>query len=112
MYNKLYQKLANISPWHFIWMAVLCSEIFTFILNITLSPFFFEGISVDLLMIGAIDAFIVSMVVGSLIIYFINKIRHDRLANEQLRQEEYRVRVARLAQGALLHTFHGYSLCP
>jgi signal transduction histidine kinase/CheY-like chemotaxis protein len=68
-------------------MAVLCSELFTLILNLILSPFFFGGISVELLMVGAIDAFTVSLVVGSLIIYFVNKIKHDRVVNEQLKQE-------------------------
>jgi PAS domain S-box-containing protein len=87
MLNKLFQKLITLSPWHFIWMAVLTSEIFTLLLNLFLSPFFWGGISVDLLIVGAIDSFIVSLIVGSLIIYFVNKIKHDRLVNEQLMQE-------------------------
>ena len=87
MFDKLYQKLISISPWHFIWMAVLCSEVFTLTLNLILSPFFFGGISLDLIMVGAIDSFIVSLIVGSLIIYFVNKIKHDMIANEQLLQE-------------------------
>ena len=84
MFDKLLKKLTSISPWHFIWMAVLFSEIFTFILNIILGPIFYGHISVELIKVGAIDAFIVSLVVGSLIIYFVNKIKHDRVANEQL----------------------------
>jgi two-component system NtrC family sensor kinase len=87
MFKDLHKKLISLSPWHFIWMAVLCSEVFTFILNIFISHFFWGGISVDLIIAGAIDSFIVSLVVGSLIIYFVNKIRHDRIVNEQLRQE-------------------------
>ena len=87
MFEKLYKKLISINPWHFIWMAVLCSELFTFLLNIIISPFFFGTISSELIIVGAIDAFIVSMIVGSLIIYFVNKIKHDMIANEQLLQE-------------------------
>jgi PAS domain-containing protein len=87
MLDRIHQKLTTISPWHFIWIAVLSSELFTLILNLILSPFFWGGISIELIIIGAIDAFIVSLVVGSLIIYFVNRMRHDKLINEQLKKE-------------------------
>jgi PAS domain S-box-containing protein len=87
MLDKLYQKLISISPWHFIWIAVICSELFTLVLNIFLGLVFWGAISIELIIIGAIDAFIVSLIVGSLIIYFVNKIRQDIIANEQLLEE-------------------------
>ena len=87
MFDKILKKLTSISPWHFIWMAVLISEIFTFLLNIILSPFFFGGISFELMKVGAIDAFVVSLIVGSLIVFFVNRLKHDQVVNEKLMQE-------------------------
>ena len=83
MFDNILKKLTSISPWHFIWMAVLISEIFTFLLNIILSPFFFGGISFELMKVGAIDAFVVSLIVGSLIVFFVNRLKHDQVVNEK-----------------------------
>ncbi|MDX1775098.1 MAG: response regulator [Desulfobulbales bacterium] len=85
--DRIYQKLLSIKPWNFIWMAVLASELFTLLLNVLLAEFLWGEQSLDLIVIGAIDSFIVSLIVGSLIIYFVNRMRHDRLVNEELRKE-------------------------
>ncbi len=87
MFDKLYQKIIFLSPWHLIWIAILFSELFTLILNFTVTPLILGHISTDVIIIGAVDSFIVSLIVGFIMIYFLHKIRHDRIINEELRLE-------------------------
>ena len=73
-------KLAAINPWHFVWISVLISELFTMICNTVQSLLWWDHISYDLLLIGTIDAFFVSLVVAALVIYFI---RHTSTLSQQ-----------------------------
>ena len=73
-------RLAAINPWHFVWISILISEVFTLICNTIQSWVWWDHVSSDLLLIGAIDAFFVSMLVAAIVIYFI---RHTGALSQQ-----------------------------
>ncbi len=84
MYKKLLKRLEKINPWHFLWIAIICSEIFTAILNSILSYVWWGSVSVDLLLIGSIDAFIVAFLCSVIVILFTNKVKDINTINERL----------------------------
>lgn len=99
MFEKIIKKLKNLNPWHFLWIAVLCSGIFTAIMNSILSLLWWGDVSADLLVIGAIDAFIVSLIAATPVIYFLrqtsklaetNKRRHNETSEKQRIDEDLR----------------------
>ena len=77
----------GINPWHFLWIGIIFSEFFTFIMNSILSFLWWNHVSKDLLIIGSIDAFVVAFLVSFLVIYFIKKINEKEVVNRQLAQE-------------------------
>ena len=81
------QRFLKINPWHFLWFSIISSEIFTAIINAALSVILWGKISRELVLIGTIDAFIVSLIVSTIVIYSVNKIRQTKLINERLQQE-------------------------
>ena len=85
--ERLIGKLKSINLWHLVWVIVL-SEIFTALLNITIIRLWWGDISREVVIIGAIDSFIVSATVGALIIYLF----------QQFRKTEHKYRV--LAENA------------
>ncbi len=87
MLKKFMQKIEGINPWHFLWIGIIFSEFFTFIMNSILSILWWNYISIDLLLIGSIDAFIVAFLVSTIIIYFVKKIKATDILNRQLTQE-------------------------
>ena len=80
-------KIEGINPWHFLWIGVIFSEVLTFIMTTILSLLWWGYISIDLLLIGAIDAFIVALIVIIIVIYFVNRIKEAEFINIQLNQE-------------------------
>jgi len=86
--KKFMQKIEEINPWHFLWIGIVFSEFFTFIMNTVLSLLWWGYVSIDLLLIGTIDAFIVAFLVSAIIIYFVNKIKETKITNSQLLQAE------------------------
>ncbi len=79
--------IETINPWHFLWVGILLSEMFTFIMNSILSLLWWGHISSDLLWIGTIDAFVVALLVCLVVIYFVNSIRDEKIVNERLQLE-------------------------
>ncbi len=63
--------IMKINPWHFLWISILLSELFTLISNTALSLIWWGSISSDLLLIGSIDAFVVSLLVAAIVIFFL-----------------------------------------
>jgi hypothetical protein len=87
MLRKFIRKIEGINPWHFLWIAVVFSEVFTLIMNCILSLIWWGHISIDLLLIGSIDAFIVALLVSIIIIYFLSRIKESNTTNRHLSQE-------------------------
>jgi len=87
-------RLRSLNPWHFLWITVLLSEIFTAAINSVQSFLRWGFISRELLIIGAIDSLFVPLIVGPIIIYFVEKTKELTRANEQLIRENSRRRQA------------------
>jgi PAS domain S-box-containing protein len=77
----LLNRLKPNNPWHYIWIAILASEFFTFILNSLQSYLRWGYISGSLIEIGVIDAFVSSAIIAPIVIYFL-KSANDRLILE------------------------------
>ena len=87
MLRKFIQKIEGINPWHFLWISIFFSELFTLIMNCILSLLWWDHISIDLLLIGSIDAFIVALLVSIILIYFVSRIKEANIINRHLSQE-------------------------
>ncbi len=84
---SLHQRLRSLNPWHFVWICVLLSELFTLLSNSLLSLLWWGAISRDLLFIGSIDALVVALLVAPIAIYFIRHQDRLRTLNQELEQE-------------------------
>ena len=62
-------KILRLRTWHLLLISVICSEVFTLLLNTLQSIIWWKKVSSDLLLIGTIDAFVVSLVVTSFMLY-------------------------------------------
>ncbi len=81
MIKRILNRLRPSNPWHYIWIAILASEFFTFILNALQSYLRWGYISGSLIEIGVIDALVCSAIVAPTVIYFL-KSANDKLALE------------------------------
>ena len=87
MLKDVVGRLRSMNPWHFLWVAVILSEIFTFLMN-SLQGYLRHGfVSDELLVIGAIDALFVPIVVAPIIISFIAKTEEMSRARDELTRE-------------------------
>jgi diguanylate cyclase (GGDEF)-like protein/PAS domain S-box-containing protein len=75
------------STWYFIWLAILFAESFTTVANAIQSILWYGKISSSLMIIGAIDALVVSLIVAPIIFYFIQHTTELKKINEKLQQE-------------------------
>ncbi len=83
--NKTLPYLFN--TWHFIWIAILFAELFTTVANAIQSVLWYGKISSSLMIIGAIDALVVSSIVAPITFYLIRHTTELKKINEQLHQE-------------------------
>ncbi|HUK99648.1 MAG TPA: diguanylate cyclase [Nitrospirota bacterium] len=83
--NKTFPRLFN--TWHFIWLAILFAELFTTASNAIQSVLWYGKISSSLMIIGAIDALVVSLIVAPIIFYFIRHTTELKGINEQLHRQ-------------------------
>ena len=81
---KLFEKVLSISPWHFVWIAVLSSEIITYALSTLLGRIGWGSVSRETLVIGAIDALVAPLIIAPLAIFFVRRITALQLSNERL----------------------------
>jgi PAS domain S-box-containing protein len=81
MMKQIINRLRPANPWHYIWIAILASEFFTFFLNSLQSYLRWGFISGALIEIGVIDALVCSAIVAPIAIYFL-KSANDRLILE------------------------------
>jgi PAS domain S-box-containing protein len=75
------------NPWHFIWITVVVSELFTAFLNTLQYLLYIKTNLKQLLLAGAIDALFVPLIVAPIIIYFMRKRIELEKFNEQLQKE-------------------------
>jgi PAS domain S-box-containing protein len=87
MITSINENKKPINPWHFIWIAVLISELFTALLNSVQSFIWYGKLSTELLIIGAIDALFVPLIVAPIVIYFMRYTAQLKSINLRLQQE-------------------------
>jgi len=87
MIQKILSKKRLINPWHFLWLSVVFSELFTASLNTVQSFIWYGKFSPNLLIIGALDAMFVPLIVAPIVIYFMKYTSELKKFNEQLQQE-------------------------
>jgi signal transduction histidine kinase len=80
------EKLKNISPWHFLWISIVASELITLVLSAVQGRLFWGGVSRETLIIGAVDALVVPLIVATLVIYFVRQTAELQKVNEQLQE--------------------------
>jgi len=85
MLDNMFNKLKTIKLWNLLWISLILSEAFTAIMNIFMGLIWYGKIDVDLLLIGAIDAFIVALFVTIILILLLRQIRnHERHSEEAI----------------------------
>ena len=87
MRDKFIDTLKKINPWHYLWISLVLSEVFTSIMNVTMGYIMWGRIDYDLLFIGCVDALIVSLIVASITIYFLKYTARVAETNELLKKE-------------------------
>lgn len=85
--GRIIQKLRSVNPWRLIFFSVIVSEILTAGMNTVMGLLWYGDISYDLLMIGTVDAFIVSLIVSAILVFLLRHISGVATVNEQLEQE-------------------------
>lgn len=101
MGNKYPVKKKPFNPWHFIWITVVASELFTAFLNTLQYVLYIKSNLAQLLLAGFIDALFVPLIVTPIIIYFIRKGIELKKFNEQLQKE---IAERKHAEAALLES--------
>lgn len=81
------RKIAPRNPWHYLWIAIISSEIITFLLGKMFSFIFWGETSEKVLIIGVVDAFIVPLMVTPVVIYFI--VSEQRRVENELNELSY-----------------------
>jgi diguanylate cyclase (GGDEF)-like protein/PAS domain S-box-containing protein len=85
--HRMINKVRSINPWHYLWISIVLSELLTTIMDFFISSIWWGRIDSDLIFIGDIDAFLVSLIVASIVIYFLKYTARIAAANERLQQE-------------------------
>jgi signal transduction histidine kinase len=86
MTTKILDRLKRISPWHFIWISIVCSEVITLLLSVIQGRAWWGGVSNETLIIGAVDAMVVPLIVASVVVYFVKHSARLEEINDQLQE--------------------------
>jgi signal transduction histidine kinase len=86
MKTKIHDKLKHLSPWHFVWISIVCSELITLFLSVAQGRIWWGGISREALIIGAVDSLVVPLIVATVVIYGVKLITALQHSNEQLQE--------------------------
>jgi PAS domain S-box-containing protein len=83
MLGNIYNKLKIIKLWKLLWISLVLSEVFTAVMNAAMGLLWWGRIDLDLLLIGAVDAFVVALMVTIIMILIFKAIRdHEKKAKE------------------------------
>ena len=72
--DQIISKFRERNPWHILWLGIALSEICTFVFSFALSYLFWRHVPYEVLIIGSFDAFLVSLLVVSIVITSVSKI--------------------------------------
>ena len=78
--NRVVVRLRRTGMWNILWMSLVLSEALTALMNIIMGYLWWGRVSLDLILIGAIDAFFVAGIVTALLILLFRE--YDRVERE------------------------------
>jgi signal transduction histidine kinase len=93
MISNTIEKMKRLSPWHFVWISIVASELITLILSVLQGRLWWEGVSRETLIIGAVDAMVVPLIVASMVVYFVRHIAALQESNERLKETNRKLQV-------------------
>ncbi|MGD1075546.1 MAG: PAS domain S-box protein, partial [Thermodesulfovibrionales bacterium] len=108
MISRVFHRLQRLHPWHFLWISIVSSELLTALTSTVVSLLLWGTVTNQVLFIGAIDAFVVSLIVAAAVIsYFFKQtakltelnstlqleINSRNLTEETLKESEKRTRL-------------------
>lgn len=77
----------KMSPWHFLWIDVIVAELLTILTSLMASNLLWGRLSREVVIIGIIDAAVVSVPLAFFTIFFVSRIQRARAINDQLLRE-------------------------
>ncbi|GAB4389995.1 MAG: hypothetical protein Kow0025_18980 [Thermodesulfovibrionales bacterium] len=80
-------RLAGLKTWHFVAISIALSEIFTAGMNSAIGSLWLGGFSMDLVLIGSLDAFVVALLVSAFISVLIRESATINLEKTALERE-------------------------
>jgi signal transduction histidine kinase len=86
MKTTILVRLKRISPWHFIWISIVCSELITLVLSMVQGRIWWGSVSRETMIIGAVDSLVVPLIVATVVIYFVKHITELQKSNDQLQE--------------------------
>ncbi len=92
MITKTLDKLEQLSPWHFVWISIVSSELITLVLSTVQGRLWWGGVSKETLIIGAVDSLVVPLIVASVVIFSVKHIAELQKSNEQLQEANRKLR--------------------
>jgi len=84
MVKSLNQFLRKTNHWNFVWITLIMTETFTAVMNSLQSYIYYGRISRELMVIGTIDALIVTLIAAPVVIYFLKHNDDLEKKNEEL----------------------------
>lgn len=85
--NSLFEKLKSVNVWYLLVIIIITSEIFTYIFTTAASLLWYGSVNPETVRVGVVDAFLVSLIVGAGIIYFVKKVTLLQATTEKLEME-------------------------
>ena len=88
MFERLNNKLRTIGLWNLLWISLILSEVFTGAMNAIMGLLWRGRIDSDVLLIGAVDAFVSALVVTVIILVLVKAMKaHERAPGESQSEE-------------------------
>jgi len=84
--TKIFDKLKQLNPWHFVWISIVSSELITLVLSVVQGRLWWGSVSRETLIIGAVDSLVVPLVVATVVIYFVKHIAALQESNARLQE--------------------------
>ncbi len=80
MIPQIIHKLKTVSLWHFVWISIFLTEILTALTNVITGLIMYGELRPGLLMTGAIDAFMLSLIIASIVVFLVKHLREAERA--------------------------------
>ena len=90
--EQMLEKVKSINKWHYLWIGVIISEIFTAIASAAESYLLWGHLSSEVMTVGVIDAFLVPLVVVSIAIVFVSESSKLKQELESRKEAEKEIR--------------------